>query len=182
MLQVTASEAGELKRLFVLDADDGWRVLEEVPMHVGARHVRANGLQALQALAADLQVAPTGEPHAAGERLAEAVAEAAAPGTRAGDHVKVHLDPGVAEQEWRSARDALTAVGVRVEVVLRPESARPPRMQQAEDKDVLTLLAEYADTHGMSNGARLAVRAAAFEALVPVPVLTCCRCYCYSYC
>lgn len=46
---VSRSEAGQPKALLVLDAQEGWRVVEEVPLDVGPRHYEA-GAENLQGL------------------------------------------------------------------------------------------------------------------------------------
>ncbi|KAG1672698.1 hypothetical protein FOA52_005175 [Chlamydomonas sp. UWO 241] len=153
--QVTASEAGENKRLLVLDASDGWRLCEEVPICVGPRHMRAEGPGALQRLAAHLA-----DTDGAGvDGGVDGVGGEAGRKLRAGDRVKCVLPADADVAEWEVSRALLAAAGVRVELVQKA-ATRVPRMAAAEDMDVLTLLREYATTHGMSEDAHDAASAA----------------------
>lgn len=52
---VSRSEAGQAKALLVLDASQGWRVCEELPLDLGPRHFEAESEEELQALAGALR-------------------------------------------------------------------------------------------------------------------------------
>ena len=53
--QVTAAEAGEEKRMVVFDAENGWDMIEEIPLLVGPRYVRLASIQELESPGLELQ-------------------------------------------------------------------------------------------------------------------------------
>ena len=59
MHAVTASEAGEQKRLLVLDAETGWTVSETIPLDMGPRHHRLASRSALEALYSSASSSPS---------------------------------------------------------------------------------------------------------------------------
>lgn len=146
--EVTAAEAGEAKRLLVLDAEQGWAVVEELGnLGLGPKHLSARSLPQLQALAAAMGSPPA----AAGGR-----------GLQAGDRIRCTVPPGESGEEWEALAATLQQRGVRVEL-LRRAVARPPRIAAAEDKGPLTLLQEYCQGEGLSEEALAAAREALAE-------------------
>ena len=55
---VSASEAGEQKRLLVLDAEAGWSISEELPLSLGPRNFREDSLGSTEALLEEGQLGP----------------------------------------------------------------------------------------------------------------------------
>jgi hypothetical protein len=123
--QVSLSEAGQAKRLMLLDSD--WAPIGEIPLDVGPRHFTLSGGDAAP---------PPGL--RAGDRLRWTLAPAAAGATPA---------PAPA------AAALLEAAGVTVELV-RPPAAPPPRIVAAEALGPAALLDAYADAVGLRPAAR----------------------------
>ena len=123
--QVSLSEAGQAKRLMLLDAN--WTPLQEIPLDLGPRYFALSGAAAAPpaGLRAGDRVRWTLEPAAAGS------APSAAP----------------------PAAAALEAAGVVVELV-RPPEAPPPRIAAAEALGPAALLDAYADAVGLRPAAR----------------------------
>lgn len=53
--QVTAAEAGESKRMVVFDAEDGWKLIEEIPISLGPRHIRVSSMDELESSSLELR-------------------------------------------------------------------------------------------------------------------------------
>ncbi|GAX81140.1 hypothetical protein CEUSTIGMA_g8573.t1, partial [Chlamydomonas eustigma] len=148
--QVTASEAGEVKRLLVLDAESGWRVVEELPLQLGPRYLRATSVEELSAMVADS--ATLGGSATVAEAVPSEAVDFGA-GVRAGDRVKCVLTDDVVQEQWIRLKEKLQAAGVYVEVVQKPSKQRL-RIQEAEDMGVLELLEEYASLFGLGVEAK----------------------------
>jgi hypothetical protein len=105
-MQVTAAEAGEAKRLLVLDSQDRWKVVDEVNLVVGPRHLKANSLAELEALA--------------GTTIGENII--------AGDRIKCTLkavdgNPQEFSEQLHQVQKVLQGRGVHVEI-LQPKPGR----------------------------------------------------------
>ncbi|GLI58613.1 hypothetical protein VaNZ11_000347 [Volvox africanus] len=155
--QVSMSEASESKRLLVLEAPS-WKVVEEIPLAIGPRHVRLSGPAACDQLRHLAEVTAAtdtaadsaegsdgdatrpchngGDESGSGANISPAPAPAPAPGPgtalRQGDRVKLWLSAAEAQDERViQAMDELERAGVSVEQVLQPE-VRLARVQAAE--------------------------------------------------
>jgi len=141
--QVTRAEAGQEKRLLLLDRD--FRPAGDVGLDVGPRHfaVRTS--------------APEGSylSRKEGAELQALVRELESGGLRGGDRVWVELrEPPGKEERKEVAR--LARRGVSVQVVVSPAQLRP-RIRAAEELSPQQLLGEYARQAGLPDDA---VRAA----------------------
>eukprot|EP00798_Chlamydomonas_sp_ICE-L_P018190 gene18190-24631_t len=161
--QVTASEAGERKRLHVLDAQDGWTLSHTIPINVGPRHHRANSSLDLAALCTSLGLSPIspaqggldGSTTGSDGDLDSALQGSSTSSTdslsgdehglseelgdmlRPGDRLKLSLVEGEME-DVESFQMELEKRGISVEPFLRP-TPKGPCMDAAEEE----MLQEY---------------------------------------
>ncbi|KAL6777868.1 hypothetical protein ACKKBG_A16000 [Auxenochlorella protothecoides x Auxenochlorella symbiontica] len=124
--QVSRGEAGQGKRLLVLDGDT-WRVREEIPLDIGPRHFSASAF-----------------PDAQGPESAADL--------RSGDRLRLVLNEAQVI-DGMAAIEALQQQGVEVEILAPAPSAAPVRIQDSEDLTPPQLFAAYAKSTGMPAGA-----------------------------
>ncbi|KAF8071319.1 hypothetical protein HT031_001402 [Scenedesmus sp. PABB004] len=169
--QVTSSEAGQQKRLLLLD--EHWQAAGEVPLDVGRRFftlsapgassggasVTAGSDSDADAVGGALSDAASGSegegggvPGSGGGGLAlspGAVGELLASGAlRRGDvaHLRAEAEDGALLEVQR----LLAAEGVQVQLHLRPPARAAPRIASAEQLSMAALLEQYAANTGMA--------------------------------
>ncbi|PSC67536.1 ABC transporter (ISS) [Micractinium conductrix] len=180
--QVSRAEAGQQKRLLLLDRSAGWEVAEELNLDVGPRYFAAAAVPAARPSAEAAEAAAAGAAEAgeeaaadaaggeagaaagAGPEAAAAAAEAAAApefdlqlpeGLRPGDRLLLTLPVAAAKQHAKQLRK-LEKQGVEIEVISPPEAAATPRLGAAEGLGPLQLWERYCSWQRLPAGAAAA--------------------------
>ncbi|PRW45242.1 ABC transporter (ISS) isoform C [Chlorella sorokiniana] len=166
--QVTRAEAGQRKRLLLLDRAAGWEAVDQLPLDAGPRYFVAAAAR-VAAPAESAEVATAAAEAAAGDAAAEAAVDATAAtdeaaagaaageveagaepvfelelpeGLRRGDRLLLTLPAAAAKQHAKQLRK-LEKQGIEVEVFTPPEAAAAPRIAAAEGMGPLQLWSEY---------------------------------------
>ncbi|KAF5832983.1 hypothetical protein DUNSADRAFT_10970 [Dunaliella salina] len=166
--QVHRNEAGERKRLLVLDADQGWCIREEIPLDVGPRFYKYWGRNLSP------QIPPMDTSLTSSALLAESnVGESTSAdidNPKPGDVVKWVLQSEEADDpEVQHMIEGLKAKGVHVEQAMAPAKQRGPRMVVSEEVHPHQVLEMYAASAGMSEAGLAEAHAALQRALEDTP-------------
>ncbi|KAJ9530146.1 hypothetical protein QJQ45_023431 [Haematococcus lacustris] len=169
--QVNHGEAGERKRLLVLDAEQGWRVVEEVPVDIGRRHYKLHGSALLEPSMGsegveeveEIEGADGAEGAEGAEPLPQGALHPELRDLRRGDVVRQALGmplgagwrlplEALGSEQYKAVQEQLRAQGVVVEAQALPSSRAAPRLVVQEEAAPSLLLEQYAALAGMGQG------------------------------